>query len=115
VYETHTRDAFAAMLDIADSPSGPCLFFYCLTSGGPGWRGSRFTPASHVILDTSVPYQIITGSASIPAPPATRSPLKCAVKPLATRLPLDDSNPTCRISSDSSASETGRLEMDLGQ
>lgn len=59
VYQAHVADAFAAMLDVsAESSKGPCLYFYCL-QGSHANLGHTFTPAHHMILDSTIPFTLI--------------------------------------------------------
>lgn len=61
VYEGHLPDAFAAMLDMSQGDAGPVVYFYCLSSprAAPSDHGyNAFAAAHHVVLDTSIPFEV---------------------------------------------------------
>eukprot|EP00892_Ulva_mutabilis_P002242 jgi/Ulvmu1/12018/UM083_0031.1 len=68
VYERHLPDAFAALLDLpegnqAQMGAEPMVYFYCLAhSGHPGFHGASgdaFVAAQHVVLDSSIPFDVV--------------------------------------------------------
>lgn len=61
VYEGHLPDAFAAMLDMSQGDAGPVVYFYCLSNpkAAPNDHGyNAFAAAHHVVLDTSIPFEV---------------------------------------------------------
>jgi hypothetical protein len=75
VYEDHLPDAFAAMLDMSQRVAGPMVYFYCLSNpkAAPNDIGyNAFAAAHHVVLDTSVPFQVVEVSLSGSPPPDTQ-------------------------------------------
>jgi hypothetical protein len=58
VYEKHLPDAFAALLDLTSNVDEPVVYFYCLVRASH-FCGDAFVAAQHVVLDSSVPYNII--------------------------------------------------------
>lgn len=68
VYERHLPDAFAALLDLPDGNQAqmgdePIVYFYCLAHSGhagfQGQTGDAFVAAQHVILDSSIPFDVV--------------------------------------------------------
>ena len=68
VYERHLPDAFAALLDLPEGGHAhmgvePMVYFYCLAhSGHPGFHGATgdaFVAAQHVVLDSSIPFDVV--------------------------------------------------------
>lgn len=68
VYERHLPDAFAALLDLPEGNQAhkgdePIVYFYCLAHSGhagfQGPSGDAFIAAQHVILDSSIPFEVV--------------------------------------------------------
>lgn len=68
VYERHLPDAFAALLDLPEGShtqtgDEPIVYFYCLAHSGhagfQGATGDAFVAAQHVILDSSIPFDVV--------------------------------------------------------